>query len=223
MKVPKRPPDIYEILQQVGDPERMMEILGLGNSVSASDKYLHWDKLRYRTPPEGFSREEWWAAVKLRRLQQSSPVCLLDAKGKPFRYAMVDPIPESLQRIDQGAAGSIRMPDQITNPETKDQYYVSSLIQEAITSSQLEGAATTCEVAKEMIRTQRRPHDRSEQMILNNFRTMQRIGAFKGWQRCVISPTAVRPLKSSCIPSFVRSSCTSGWRTIIHSSTVMDA
>ncbi len=179
MKVPKRLPDIYEMLQQIADPKRMMEILGLGARVSVSDKYLHWDKLQYHTPPDGFSREEWWAALKLRRLQQSNPVQLEDAKGKPFKYAMVDPIPERLQKIDQGAGGSISMPDQITNPETRDQYYVSSLIQEAITSSQLEGAATTREVAKEMIRAQRTPYDKSEQMILNNFRTMQRIGTLK--------------------------------------------
>jgi len=84
-----------------------------------------------------------------------------------------------LQKIDQGAGGFIRMPDQITNPEMRDQYYVNSLIQEAITSSQLEGAATTRPVAKEMIRTGRSPRDKSEQMILNNFRTMQRIGSLK--------------------------------------------
>jgi len=45
----------------------------------------------------------------------------------------------------------------------------------ALCSSQLEGAATTREVAKEMICTGRPPRDTSEQMILNNYMTMQRI------------------------------------------------
>jgi Fic family protein len=49
------------------------------------------------------------------------------------------------------------------------------LIEEAITSSQLEGAVTTRQVAKEMIRTGRTPRDRSEQMVLNNYRAMQHI------------------------------------------------
>jgi Fic family protein len=105
---------------------------------------------------------------------------LRDKNNKPFNYLIVDPIPEMLHKIDQGAGGFIRMPDQITNPDTKDQYYVSSLIQEAITSSQLEGAATTRKVAKEMIQTGRPPRDRSEQMILNNFKTMQQIGKLRG-------------------------------------------
>ena len=41
--------------------------------------------------------------------------------------------------------------------DTRDRYMLNSLIEEAITSSQLEGAATTREVAKEMIRTKRKP------------------------------------------------------------------
>jgi Fic family protein len=52
-------------------------------------------------------------------------------------------------------------------------------MEEAITSSQMEGAATTRDVARAMIRSQRAPRDRSEQMILNNFRTMQRIRQLK--------------------------------------------
>jgi Fic family protein len=71
------------------------------------------------------------------------------------------------------------MPDQITNPDTKDQYLVGSLIEEAITSSQLEGAATTREIAKDMLRAGRRPRDDSERMILNNYLTMQRIGKLR--------------------------------------------
>jgi Fic family protein len=142
-------------------------------------RYLHWDKLQYYTPPKGLSHEEWWFVLKLNRRAKAKSVSLKDDNGQPFNYSLVDPIAELLHKIDQGAGGVIGMPDQITNPETRDRYCVNSLIQEAITSSQLEGAATTREVAKEMIRTQRRPRDKSEQMILNNFRTMQRIGALK--------------------------------------------
>ena len=50
-----------------------------------------------------------------------------------------------------------------------------SLVEESITSSQLEGASTTREVAKQMIMEKRRPRDRSERMIMNNYQTMERI------------------------------------------------
>jgi Fic family protein len=167
-----------DILMQMADREGIERIIGIGYNTTPQ-KYLHWDKLRRLKPPEGFSHEEWWAALKLRRLGQAKPVPITDPRGNPFTYSTVDPVPEILQKIDLGAGGFIRMPDQVTNPETKDQYYVNSLIREAITSSQLEGAATTRPVAKEMIRTGRPPRDKSEQMILNNFLTMRRIGDLK--------------------------------------------
>ncbi|MBP7052566.1 MAG: Fic family protein [Phycisphaerae bacterium] len=179
MKMPRRPPDLNGLLARTADPGQIRRILGLGYDLPAADKYLHWDILRHLKEPEGYSHEEWWAALKFRRLSQAKPVPLTDSGGKPFIYSTVDPIAEILLKVDQGAGGFIRMPDQITNPEMRDQYYVSSLIQEAITSSQLEGAATTRAIAKEMIRTGRSPRDKSEQMILNNFVTMRRISALK--------------------------------------------
>ena len=179
MKMPRKPPNLRDILTKTTDWGQIQRLLGLGYDLPTTEKYPHWDILRHLTPPEGFSHEEWWAALKLRRQAQAKPVPLTDPQGNPFTYSTVDPVPEMLQKIDQGAGGFIRMPDQVTNPETRDQYYVNSLIQEAITSSQLEGAATTRSVAKEMIRTGRPPRDKSEQMILNNFRTMQWINALK--------------------------------------------
>jgi Fic family protein len=104
---------------------------------------------------------------------------LYDKTGEAFRYAEIESITESLHKIDLGAGGLIQMPEQITNPETRDQYYVSSLLDEAITSSQLEGATTTRPVAREMIRTGRQPRDRGERMILNNYLAMKRIGEVK--------------------------------------------
>lgn len=180
MKIPKHPPELNTIWSQtVKTLERFEKIFGMDPESAADGKYLHWDKLRYYSPPKGFSHEEWWFALKMKRQRLYKQVLLLDKGGTPFRYAIVDPIPERLHSIDQGAGGFIRMPEQITNPDTKDQYYIGSLIQEAITSSQLEGAATTRRVAKEMIKTGRPPRDKSERMILNNFRTMQRIGKIK--------------------------------------------
>jgi Fic family protein len=66
-------------------------------------------------------------------------------------------------------------PEAVTTRTSRDRYLLSSLMEEAITSSQMEGAATTRDVAKAMIRSRRPPRDRSERMILNTFLTMQRI------------------------------------------------
>lgn len=56
-----------------------------------------------------------------------------------------------------------------------DRYIISSLMEEAIASSQIEGAVTTTKVAKRMLRENRKPRSRSERMILNKYRTMDRI------------------------------------------------
>jgi Fic family protein len=102
-----------------------------------------------------------------------------DPAGQPFRYAITDMIARLLHEIDLGAGGNIGIPDPIINPQTRSRYVMHSLFQEAVTSSQLEGAATTRAAAKEMLRSGRPPRTRGEQMILNNFLTMQRIGEWK--------------------------------------------
>jgi Fic family protein len=71
------------------------------------------------------------------------------------------------------------VPELVTNSPTRDRYLVSSLIEESITSSQLEGAATTHKVAKEMLRQGRNPRTRGEQMIYNNYAAMQFIRKHK--------------------------------------------
>ena len=104
---------------------------------------------------------------------------LLDKRGHPVQFAMPDPVQRAIHDVDRQAAGSVAMPKPLVSEDERDRYLVSSLIEEAITSSQLEGASTTQDVAKEMLRSGRKPRDRSEQMILNNFRGMQMVREFK--------------------------------------------
>jgi Fic family protein len=170
--------DIYQMVTKKG-LRKFPQLIQKMNLAVPSAKYLHWDELHSREPPKNLSREEWWFLVKLNRQSLRQAIPLSDVKNFPWSYVLVPPIPQNLHEIDMRAGGQIQMPEQVTNRETKDQYYVSSLIEEAITSSQLEGATTTREVAKDMLRSGRQPQDRSEQMILNNFLTMRKIGALK--------------------------------------------
>ena len=57
--------------------------------------------------------------------------------------------------------------------EAGRRFIVNSLMEEAIRSSQLEGATTSRVAAKELLRTGREPRDRSERMIVNNYRAIQ--------------------------------------------------
>ena len=179
MRKPKSPPKLEAIWQQIkAEPKQAARFFDMISSPMV-DKYHHWDKLRYHTPPEGFSIEQWWLAIKKQRQSLFKQLPLTDKNQKPFQYLTNDFITETLHQIDQSVTTFNRMPEQIKNTETKNRYYVNSLIQEAFTSSQLEGATTTRLVAKEMIRTGRLPCDKSEQMILNNFAAMKRINKLK--------------------------------------------
>jgi Fic family protein len=86
---------------------------------------------------------------------------------------MTDTVQRLVHEVDRDASGRIELPEDVTNKGTRDRYVVSSLIEEAFRSSQLEGASTTRAVAKEMIRTKREPRTHSERMILNNFHAME--------------------------------------------------
>jgi Fic family protein len=163
-----------ELLKQTS-PERLAEILAAVPGPTVSGKYLHWDDLRHREPPGGLSVAEWWVGLKLRRSPDAS-IPLTDLSGRPFSFRVVDMIQQELHGIDLLTGGAIRMPEALSDPETKLRFLARGQAEEAITSSQLEGAITTREVAKELIRTGRAPRDRSERMILNNHLVMRRIG-----------------------------------------------
>ena len=176
MKLPQSPPKFEDLLAEIA-PERIAQLAS--HMRTSAGHYLHWDKIRHRPPPEGLSHREWWLALKLARTNALQPIDLKDTAGKPFQFAVPERVLQELHKIDLGTGGLVSIPEPIVNPQARDRYLVRSLMEEAITSSQLEGAATTREVAKNMIRTGRPPRDTSEQMILNNYLTMQRIRELK--------------------------------------------
>ncbi len=156
------------------------EIISKVVKPTVNGRYIHWDKLRHLEAPEGLDHHSWWVGIKLLRTGASRAVPLVDPAGQSFSFNMVDPLPECLHHADSGARGAIGAPEIITNRKTRDQYVIRSLIEESITSSQLEGASATRDVAKQMIRENREPRDRGERMILNNYKTMQEILRIKG-------------------------------------------
>jgi Fic family protein len=171
MKMLRTPPDFRELLASAVGSDRIEQIIN-GRPVDHEGRYLHWDDMRNRTPPEGMTHEQWWLGTALSRRTVSRPLPLLGTNGQPFRFSNVDPVQEVVHRIDQQASGQILADDVVMSLRSSDRYLVSSLVEEAITSSQLEGASTTRRVAKELLATGRPPRDRSEQMIVNNYQAM---------------------------------------------------
>ena len=180
IRIPQTPPQFHALLAKLKPGERLVEILSKIQNGKTRDSYLHWDELRHKTPPSGISHHEWWFVVKLSRFSLLKPIGLKDKFGIPFQFGLTELVTKELHEIDLSAGGTIGLPGPIANlHRARDRYLVRSLIEEAIASSQLEGAMTTREVAKEMIRSGRAPRDISEQMILNNYLTLERIRELK--------------------------------------------
>ncbi|CAN5158316.1 Fic family protein [soil metagenome] len=188
MKVPAKPPRWEPAFERALNTLRVAELF---SEHLDDSQYLPWDRLRHKTPPDGIDHELWWVMVKLRRQVQQREIVLRDMEGKPFHYALTDTILRQCERITQRASGEISIPELTVSAGDRDRYVVNSLIEEAITSSQLEGASTTRRVAKQMIRSGRTPSTKSERMIMNNYRAMERI---REWRDEPMTPDRVLEL-----------------------------
>lgn len=177
MKRPAPPPPVEEtLLELLSTPagiEQFKTLTAAQLGAAPGGKYRHWDTFRHAPPLAGFTAQEQWAAVKLARQALYRRLPLLDTKGRPFKFALPNPALEMLHQVDRYVGGSIQGSEQVTDPATRDTYLFKSIVEEAITSSQLEGASTTRKVAKAMIQEGRKPKDRSERMILNNYEAMR--------------------------------------------------
>jgi Fic family protein len=170
-KIPQRPPALNELLSNL-DPQRLNAIV---SSRREEDAYWHWDELRRRKPPDGLEVEEWWLQQKLIRAGNRRTLPFADTDGNFFWFTIPDEASSLLHEIDQLAAGRVVAPTEIVSESTRDRYLVSSLMEEAISSSLLEGAATTRQEAKQLLRSGREPVTRAERMVVNNYRTMNLI------------------------------------------------
>lgn len=170
MKLPVPAPQPDDLAPKIG--ARMLEILIKGIGPEVDGAYEHWDKVRHRVPPEGLSSEDWWFAIKVARGGIARDIPLRDKQGGSFRVSLTDTMQRRLHHIDREAAGAILGMD---DGAKQGRFLIRSLIEEAMTSSQLEGASTTRAVAKEMLVTGRQPRDQSERMIYNNYVAMQLI------------------------------------------------
>lgn len=179
MKLPLAPPPLEKLF--ASPPTKVLPLLFAQPQPALPEgRYLHWDEMRHRTPPAGVTHEQWWWATKMARLSQTQVLPLQDKAGNPFSYTMPAPMVQALHFIDRDASGRILMDSPVATAQDRDRYLVSSLMEEAITSSQLEGASTTRRVAEDMLRAGRRPRTPSERMIFNNYQAMQYIRALSG-------------------------------------------
>lgn len=135
-----------------------------------NDDYEYWDTVKYKNRPEGCaSAQELWLRVKASRI--SCTVFAWDRYN--VNFGLTNKMQRLCHEFDMNFGGSWENSSVIPNDNNRERYLISSLMEEAIYSSQMEGAATTRKVAKDMLRRQISPKDKSQQMIVNNYQTIR--------------------------------------------------
>lgn len=136
-------------------------------------RHLHFDKFRFLPLPKGTSVSLLWNYVKYQRQADLIELPVQDEQGRAFRVCVPPDYLRLISQVDRQAAGSI-LTDSPQWPN-KEQFIVSSLMEEAISSSLLEGAQTTRVAAKQMLLEGRKPRNKGERMVVNNWKAMEAI------------------------------------------------
>ena len=139
-----------------------------------SNEYLYWDKVKYLASKDT-DRLVLWQAVTIQRQLNAQDIHF----GKyTFHFTITQNMLSLLHYFDMNLGGNLGTKSIIPNTE-KNYYLISSIMEEAIASSQMEGASTTRRIAKDMLRKQLKPTNKSQQMIVNNYETIRKISKNK--------------------------------------------
>jgi Fic family protein len=164
---------VFDLLGQSPHKERLSDYLALLKPLDDRGRYLPFDELRYRWAP-GLDSNLCWALVKKARTAQYSSILPL---GEPIQWGqfVLTPLAQkAVSAVDRQAttAALEYMTGQI-GERAHFSYLLNDLIEdEAISSSQLEGAATTTRVAKDMLKRKRLPRTPDERMVIGNYKMM---------------------------------------------------
>ncbi|MFH2055476.1 MAG: Fic family protein [bacterium] len=161
------------------DPDRLLSLVsrfpGISKYVEAANRpeYLYWDKVKFKPHPEQVTAEEIWALAKLLRQYSSSrrTTPIRNESGETFSWQLLPGQDQLLHEFDLGLGGRL-ISQVVENDATRQQFLSRGVMEEAIASSQLEGANTTRRAAKRILLEKRRPTNKSEKMIVNNYQAM---------------------------------------------------
>jgi Fic family protein len=137
--------------------------------------YSHWEKIKRWNAPNGVSILEVWAAIKFIRqnILNQRESAVKDKEGKSFTWISYLPgLEEFLHQVDMKLGGNLFVGGNQVGDEMKHRLLSRGVMEEAIASSQLEGAHTSRKAAKQIILERRKPKNKDEQMIVNNYQAM---------------------------------------------------
>ncbi|WKM73472.1 Fic family protein [Klebsiella oxytoca] len=171
----KHPPKIVSFAEIVKDgvedkANRLSNLMSYHRVTDDKGRYHHWDDFQYRVE-KGVDAVHAWSVQKMARLAHIHHINYQDKSGERAKINVLPSMHKACSLIDQQASKAA-FEAMISNMEGV-KYLIRELREEeSISSSQLEGAATTTIVAKAMLSAQRKPRTEDERMILGNYRLM---------------------------------------------------
>ena len=160
----------FKFTHSTYDIGKNFQYLDKYREVDSKGRYLYWDKFKYRVEEGDDPKIAWWA-TKWARFSNAKHINYRDKNDTLFTFCVPDALQAKLHKISTLSAQGI-----VPNNSIKRNYLISSLLmEEAISSSQLEGASTTRRVAKEMLSSDRKPQNEDEMMIVNNYLLMKEV------------------------------------------------
>jgi len=178
MKIPDKPLEYIHIFKN--NAEKVLSAMTdteVAAFLSREElEYNYWDAFKQLQMPKGFSPEIVWVCREMRRAGKLINSPIKNGEASFFGYTMTPVIEQTLHQTDRN------MPfitEDLPEKQGREAMLIHALMEEAIASSQIEGAATTRRKAKEMLATNKKPANRSEQMILNNYKAITHIRGLK--------------------------------------------
>jgi Fic family protein len=158
------PDEFYRIMTLVRESSGAMAAV-----TKADELYLSWHELRNKAwlPTNG---EDIFRYVRFMRRVRASPTPVRDQNGSFYSFDDRN-LAQFLHEVDLELGGNFLGITDFGETDRR-QFVRRNLIEESIASSKLEGANTSREAARKMLREGRSPRDKSERMIFNNHAAM---------------------------------------------------
>lgn len=174
----KRPPahdfNPHIALNELGSSELKAEYYAWFAPVDSKGRYQHYDELRYKFK-QGLDHALAWSIIKLSRRAQLKSIITLGMPPQAGTLLLTPTIQRAISECDRHTTdAALEWMSSRIGERRHVEYLLNDLIEdEAISSSQLEGAATTTKAAKDMLKRKRSPRSPDEKMIIGNYRMMQ--------------------------------------------------
>jgi Fic family protein len=174
-KPPKSGADLMNPWHQVlaQSPELIAKYMSYLNPVDSKARYLPYDEFQYRVDKGIDPTIAWQLCRHSRRTHQ---ILLLDVGENQVKssFYLTSIIQKAVSYSDRYATNSsLELMSNKIGESHHFKYLLNDLMEdESISSSQLEGAATTTKIAKSLIKHGRKPRTIDERMILGNFKMM---------------------------------------------------